>query len=763
MINIFNINYNMKANLLQLEKKITNFWNTVEVYNQILNKKRKKIILHDGPPYANGQVHLGHCLNKILKDTIIKKINLLNFKTSYYPGWDCHGIPIELEVKKTITTKIKNLHFRRYAFKQINKQLFIFKQLGMLYDWQKYYKTMSFKIEYKTVNFFKKILKKKMIFLKKNLSSWCSRCKTTLSIYETTKKLKVKKFYLFLYKRLLLFKDNNKAIKKIILKHNNYFYLTKHKKKHYFILKSQKKLFLNIRLLKKISINYYKTKFKKIIIKNFNYIITKPHIVFKKNFINKTKNITACWRHKQEILKRKKQQWFLKINFKSKIINKVKKKINFFPKRGKNEFIKYIKSKPDWNISRKKKWGTVIPLVLNKKNKKIYFFKKAFKFLKKYGVDFWGKIKFKKKLLKLNYTLDVWFDSGVTHFTVVKNSIPKICVEGKDQYRGWFNSSLITKYILYKNIFCKNIVTHGFVLNKFGEKMSKSLNNYTQAPLIIKKYGSELLRFFFISVNYFKDIKFSEEKMNNITNVYKKLRFIIRFMLSNTIDFTKKKKKISLEEIDKYFLNMFYKKIKKCVLYDLKFEYFNSFKIIKDFCFNELNLYFEINKERLYILNKNSHKRLSCQKTIKFLLKNILIYFSPYLSFTCEEAWNRKQSIFLSKYKKFKQLKVKIKSIFWKRLFVIRGQLFIFFEKHQIKTNNILLIIKKEKALKKIPKYYLKKILKVTKIKIKKIKNKFKIFFLNYLKCSLCWNYFKNIYNGFCNYCNEKKNIKKKN
>ncbi|MGX7589422.1 class I tRNA ligase family protein [Candidatus Vidania fulgoroideorum] len=832
MINIYKTNYNMKGNLKKIEKKISKYWIKKKIYKNIINSNRKKIILHDGPPYANGNLHLGHILNKILKDSILKKINFLGFKVFFLPGFDCHGIPIEIIMKKK--KKKKYIDFRKFVKNQIINQIKIFKKIGMLYDWKNFYKTMSFNTEYKTIKALKKIFYKKYIIKKKKNINWCNLCNSSLSYYEINNIKKKKGFYLHNFNKLIIFLRTKKKIKKIKIKRTNFFYIINYKKKFFFIINKQKKFFKNLLYKKKVSIKYYKRISKKISIssnfiliknkkniknKNFNkliiflrtkkkikkikikrtnffyiinykkkffFIINKQKKFFKnllykkkvsikyykriskkisissnfiliknkKNIKNKKKKkkitkIQVCWRHKKEIKIKKKKQWFIKIDFKNNL-NKIIKKIKFFPFYGKNEFLKYIFNKPIWNISRKKKWGTTIPFIINKKDNKIYFFKNI-KIFKKYGIDIWSKIKPKKNFKKINETLDVWFDSGVTHYSII-NKKTDFYVEGRDQFRGWFNSSLITSYLINKDTCYKNLIIHGFVLDEKGKKLSKSKGNYVDPDLLIEKHSAEIIRLYFLSNNYFKNINFSENKIINTKNIYKKIRYIIKFITNNTINI-KKKKKNKYYEIDKYIINLLIEKIKLCFKYDNKFEYFNSFNVMKNFCFKEINNYIEIVKERLYLYKINSPKRISCQKTLKYILKNILIFLSPYISYTCEESWNRKNSIFFYKYKKMRKLKTNIKFKSWNFLFKIKKKYFIFLKKKNIKNNlPIYLKLKKNNHLKKIPKIYIKKILKVCKIKFSKKKN-FSIKILNYFKCKRCWNYFKKINFEYCKKC----------
>ncbi|MGX7586146.1 class I tRNA ligase family protein [Candidatus Vidania fulgoroideorum] len=753
----------MKANLIILEKKLNNYWKKENFYKKIVeDKSRKKFILHDGPPYANGKVHFGHILNKIIKDVTMKKKNMFGYRSVYLPGWDCHGTPIELKVSK----KNKGLiNYRKYAASQINEQKKVFKKIGMIYTWKKYYKTMSFDYESKEIKFFMKLYKKKIIKRKKKIVNWCYNCNSSLSEFEIEKSNLSHKYFLvkILVKGVffIFVSKYNKLNYKIIgisINFNEVLFLSKFSNKKYYILKSQKKFFKDINILKKININIFKNDNRVIIDKN------KTDILYSNKKKNKNRNkkkkikikgFDVCWRHKCIIYRTILTHWFIKMKFKKDFYKNLNK-IKFFPKNSKEILKKYLKDRPDWNITRQKKWG--VPICLVYKKNKVYSLRGITNLVKKYGITVWNNIKLNKKYKKSNDTLDVWFDSGITHYTVLRNK--KLCkynkfpadvlIEGVDQNRGWFNSSIITSYLYNKKNCTKNIVTHGFVVDEKGNKMSKSLGNYIDVNKIINKYGVEIIRLYLMSNNFFKNIQFSVKKIEESQNMYRKIRYIIRFMINNTIDF--KKCNSDYEEIDLYIVNELIKLIKKVKFYDKKYEFFNSFKAIKEFCFSKLsNIYFEIVKDRLYLSEINSNTRRICQKVILKILKNLLIILSPYLSYTCEEAWilRNKGSIFLQRLNK---IKIKKSKNNWKKILKLRKKIL----KKKTKFNNEALMlyfyIKKIKLKDKeilklfgVSKY---KILsdKKKKIRIKKLKN--------YKKCIRCWNFYKNI-KIYCKECEE--------
>ncbi len=894
-INLPNNKFPMRGNLIKNEPKIIKKWNKYNIYKKININKKKKFIIHDGPPFANGKIHLGHALNKILKDIIIKHKVLNNYKIFYKPGWDCHGLPIELEIQKKYKKKLNNIKnlkkFKKkclkYVIKQINIQKKEFIKLGIFADWNNYYKTIDYKLISKTILIFKKLIKKKLIIIKKKPINWCINCKSSLSdleleykniknksIYITFKLKNKKKILLNLnikkkYKNIKLIIwtttpwtiPSNKAISinkkykySLIENNNNLYIIIKNKSK-----KICKILNINLKILKnikgKILINkkYYhpisnkifyiinnkyikknigtgivhlspnhgeedyeicnKNKIKgnniinkKGLFKNYKYIKNlknksiyegnkliiiklKKNILFKKTIIHK---IAICWRHKSNIIKRSTKQLFINLNknnLKKKILNNIKK-INWKPKWGYNKIKNMIKERPNWCISRQRFWGTPITLFINKKTNKIHpntnnLLKKISKKIKKYGPNYWLNVN-KKKLIKeykyykkIKYVLDVWFDSGSTIFTTNKFKKIDIIIEGHDQYRGWFMSSLIINTALNKKIKYKKIISHGFILDKNGNKMSKSSNNYIEPKKIINKYGSDIIRLWISSNKFYNNINISEEIIIRITDLYRKIRNTFKFIISNLNEYNINKKIKNINNIlliDKWIIYKANKYNKKINILFNKLKYHKIIKKINKF-FNYYlsSIYFNIIKDRKYIIKKNTKPVKSAQKTLLILFKIIIKWICPIIPFTSEEIWkifnnNKKNNSIFTKINKNKIIKInkkKTKKNIWNKLLIIKNKLNKIIEKKKkkkiIKTSletKIIIYINYNffKKIKKM-KSELKFFFITSKTKIKKINNKKKFYFnikckkYKGYKCSRCWNYVKYLKNNICKRC----------
>lgn len=897
----------MRGNLFKKESNILNYWNDNHLYKIIrkYKKNKKKFILHDGPPYANGKIHMGHVINKILKDIIIKFKGLEGFDAPYIPGWDCHGLPIEHKIEQIFnkSKNISNIKFqnicRKYAEKQILQQKNDFMRLGVLGDWNNYYCTMNSYLEANTIKLLGKLIKSGNIYNGKKPVYWCLNCNSTLSESEIEyiDKISVSINVLFpvieidKIKNLFNIKKNinvyaiiwtttpwtlfaNSAISVnsdylySLVEFNNKFFIIAEKLLFNFIKKNNIKKYKIINSVKGNKLKYilfknpiidinvpivtsnhidlksgtgivhiapghgpedyivgnkYNLEIKNIIdnygyykfsknkklngmyildVNNYviNLLILKKLILYKENYKH---SYPHCWRHKTPIIFRTTDQWFIKINNK-KIIKKIFKEIDkviWIPSWGKKNIKNMISKRPDWCISRQRKWGIPITLFLNKKTKELHpktliLIKKISKLIKIYGIKIWWYLSKKtllgkdyNKYLKIKDVLDVWFDSGCTYYTVVKNKMfynnkIDIYLEGLDQYRGWFMSSLIISVISKNRSPYNNVLSHGFITDSKGEKMSKSIGNIINPNLLIKKFGADIIRLWSSSIDYTKNMSISEENLNSTVDIYRKIRNTIRFLLSNLYDFNPKNI-VNYNDIlylDKWAIS-YTKKIQKLIIKNYKSYNFNLvIKNIMNFCSIKMSsFYLDIIKDRQYTLNKNNIARRSCQTTLYYIIESLVRWISPIISFTANEVWDyipgkRSKYIFTEEW--FNGLtKLNSKDIlnhnYWKKIILIRNEVnksiedirnIIDFKNSleldlKIYTNeknfNLLKILGKELKfifLTSSAKVFCNKNIKKNEKEIEIILTKSKG-----IKCLRCWHYFKkNKYkkSNYLNLCN---------
>lgn len=753
-INLPETKFSMKADLSNTENKILE--KNEHVYKENNNYK-KKFVMNDGPPYANGQIHMGHALNKIIKDFICKFKLLNGYNINFIPGWDCHGLPIELNVEKKIIKKDFNfrLECEKYANEQISIQKKDFIRLGITADWNAYYKTMHPNFEISVIKSLKKIIKKKKIYIGYKPNYWCFDCKSALAESELEYKEK-ESYSIYLYMQCLNIKKILKKfnIKKIgfivwtttpwtlpsneaIALNKNFKYIVfKHKKKAYIVSKllyktiKEKLKFKKTKIIKNINpISLKNVKIKHPVYNKISKIVFSNHvkndtgtgcvhiapaygdddyklgIKFKLNItntinengyfydnilyfenlyyedanikilelLNNRNNLICkekikhkyphCWRHKTPLIFRTTDQWFLNVTkktFKNKLFYLIKNYVSWMPKHGLNKMKKMFEDRLDWCISRQRLWGIPIFLFIDNNNKlhenTIKILIKSIKLIKKYGTNFWYTMNVfkifkvnKKKYKQIFDVLDVWFDSSCVYRYIINNKenifLPHdMCVEGTDQYRGWFQVSLINSIICFNSIPYKKILTHGFVLDEKNRKMSKSLNNVILPNDIIKKYGADVLRLWVASVNYTIDINISNEIINRICDTYRKLRNTIRFLLSN-LNKIETKKKIEINNnllfIDLWIIYYVYIIKQKIINYYYYNNFHKIYKTFYNFCIDKINVkYFDLIKDRLYTSNKHSYSIESSKHTFLYIIHNILKILSPILTFTTSEAWD---------------------------------------------------------------------------------------------------------------------------
>ncbi|CAA3704923.1 Isoleucine--tRNA ligase [Candidatus Portiera aleyrodidarum] len=767
-------------------------WKTSEVYKKLRKdrKRCKKFILHDGPPYANGKIHLGHAVNKILKDLIIKSKNLEGYDSCYAPGWDCHGLPIEQKIEKNkkgkkLTSKQIRKYSRKYAAKQIFSQKLDFIRLGILGDWDKAYCTMDFNNQAGIIRSLSLIVKKGYVFRGLKPVNWCFDCESALAEsevdylekktdtidvaflsidnYKLVKLFGVNKFiekpieaviwtttawsipanqalhlladciyvlvdvgdrFIILAENLvekclsrfklkgkIIAKTYGKDLEKIRFKHplhkidSFYNRITVIYLVNFIDLKTgtgiihsspsygeedfiafRNKLKSNENMLKLVKGNGF---YRKSLSLFGGKLIWKanPEIIEKLNnsILAKEKILHSymyCWRHKNPLIKRATSQWFIgmevgksKKSLRKKALKSIKK-VKFYPAYGKTRLQHMIYNRPDWCISRQRYWGVPIPFFVHKKTgllhkRTIEIINLMAKKVEKEGGEIWIKIKSNELIgdeaieyKKVNDILDVWFDSGTTHLHVLrglkKEDKADLYLEGLDQYRGWFHTSLITSAAIEGDAPYKELLSHGFTVDIKGRKMSKSIGNVISPQKIIKKYGADILRLWVVSNDYDSEMTMSEDIIKRISDSYRRIRNTTRFMLANLRGFVPNKNIIAPEKmlaLDRWALDrtaILQQKIKEAYK---TYRFIDIYQQIYLFCTRDMgSFYLEIIKDRQYTTQKNSLYRRSCQTVLYHIVEAMSRWLTPICPFTAEEIYEKlpkkryKSSILLENY-----------------------------------------------------------------------------------------------------------------
>ena len=792
-INLPKTAFSMKANLPIKEPELVEHWIKIDLYQKLRNdaKGKEKFILHDGPPYANGNIHMGTALNKILKD-IITKFHQMNGKDSVYvPGWDCHGLPIEWKIEEQYKKNKKNKNdvpineFRKecrdFASKWIDVHKKQFRRLGVIGDWENYYSTMSFDAEAQIVRELGKFLKEGSLYRGYKPVLWSTVEKTALADAEVEYKdhksdtiftgFRVKNTNLdkLLESEIIIWTTTpwtipanralayNKNFKYIIIKvedENDY------KNKQIVICEDLLKSVLEnckIKKYKKI-LSFYGKDFKGTICshpfseKGFEYdipmleaeFVTKedgtgivhcapshgpddfnlclknnikaeetvdddglytnyvPYFkgthIFKANKIiienlKKQKKLLAngelihsyphSWRSKAPLVHRATPQWFISMESHG-LRKKALKAISdtkFYPSKGKERLKSMIELRPDWCVSRQRVWGVPIPVFISKETNKVLIDDEVTEniaaIFEKEGADCWfdgdpqkflGSKYKSKNYQKLNDIVEVWFDSGSTHSYVLEKRKDlkwpaSMYLEGSDQHRGWFHSSLLESCGTRGRAPFEAILSHGFVVDGKGHKMSKSLGNSIAPEDILKKYGADILRIWVTASNYAEDLRIDHSILEQHAESYRKIRNTFRYLLGNLNDNSKDQDFNSLNlkqlpELEQYMLHQLYMLNES---FNKNFESYNFHTLYKDlliFCTVDLSaFYFDIRKDTLYCDPKNSDKRNGCIRVLQIILQSLLTWFAPILSFTTEEIFRliykeSKGSIHLKKFVK---------------------------------------------------------------------------------------------------------------
>ncbi len=775
-LNLPTTDFPMKADLPIREPNILKSWYEEKLY-EVIHKKssgRSKFILHDGPPYANGHIHMGHLLNKVLKDIIVKFETMRGKDAHYVPGWDCHGLPIEHQCLKDMGKRkdeVERVPFRKearkYAEKFVNIQREEFKRLAVFGDWDNPYLTMNYSYQASIAESFLKLFEDNYIEQRLKPVPWCFDCETALADAELEYEDKTDKAIYVSFPVDVTSGDAKTTSRYVAASFLVWTTtpwtlpanvgLAVHPELTYAFVKTEKQTFILAEdlvdvVLSKMGFRDFKildhkkgSELKgwqvkrpfegssKVIVADYvsstdgtGIVHIAPghgeedyrygHLenglpivspvdekgrftsefkpcegvhVFKANAqitqLLKEKGALLheedykhsyphCWRCKKPIIFRATPQWFLKIEengLRKKILDEIKNKITFIPDWGKNRIGSMVETRPDWCLSRQRYWGVPIPVISCTKCRTPFVKESHVKIVsvfEKEGADAWfarpaedflpsdfkcpkcGSHDFKKE----EDIIDVWFDSGVSHQAVLKKNpelgkLPcAMYLEGSDQHRGWFQSSLITATALEGKAPFERILTHGFIVDGEGKKMSKSSGNVTSPEKMMAVYGADILRLWVASCDYSQDIRLSEEILKHTAQAYVKFRNTFRNLLANLYDFDFEKHGLpleKLEKIDRWAIAKSSQLVKEVTDSYEKFHFHEVYKSVYHFVVVVLSsFYFDVLKDRLYTAGKDSQIRRSGQTALYHILNQLVKITAPLIPFTTDEVWRSRMT-----------------------------------------------------------------------------------------------------------------------
>ncbi|MEX0962440.1 MAG: isoleucine--tRNA ligase [Pseudohongiellaceae bacterium] len=791
-LNLPHTEFPMKANLAQREPGILQGWQKLDLYKRIQQKNsgKPKFVLHDGPPYANGELHLGHAINKSLKDFVVKAKSLNGFDAPYIPGWDCHGLPIEHNVEKKkgkAGQKISHAEFRKacrdYAAKQVDIQREGFIRLGVLGDWESPYLTMNFETEADIVRALGKIAEKGHLVKGYKPVYWSVVGASALAEaeveYQDKDSFAIDVRFAPQHRESFLAKFSvvNKAAVPAELPISIVIWTTTpwtlpsnqavclHPELDYALVSCELDQGAELLVLAKdmvadIMARYQCESFEIVAEANGaqleNQVLQHPFVdrevpvilgehvttetgtgavhtapdhgvddfnvgaaygigtlnlvdengvftqaagdfaaahVYKvdEGIIAKLREMKAlvalekithsyahCWRTKTPLIYRATPQWFISMSEQDLLGKSLAavEKVKWIPNWGKARIELMLKGSPDWCISRQRTWGVPITLFVNKDTQALHpntseLIEQVAQRIEKKGIEAWFELDTEELLgtdaanyEKVTDTLDVWFDSGVSHYSVIAKrdelSYPAdLYLEGSDQHRGWFQSSLKTAVAMNDTAPYKEVLTHGFFVDADGKKMSKSLGNTVAPDLIFKQYGADILRLWVAATDYRGEMTVSDEIFKRVADSYRRIRNTARFMLSNLNGFEPETDQVSAAEmiaVD-YWITRQCQLLQKEVIehYD-SYNFLNVYQKIHNFCVVELGgFYLDVIKDRQYTTQADSLARRSTQTALYHILEIFSRLIAPILSFTADEIWQnipgaRQESVFLSNF-----------------------------------------------------------------------------------------------------------------
>ena len=769
-INLPHTDFAMKAGLPQREPQILKQWQQLDIYHALQNQRKDapKYVLHDGPPYANGNIHIGHSVNKILKDVIVKSRNLSGMNAPYVPGWDCHGLPIELEVEKKhgkagqkLDKKAFREKCREFANKQIDKQKEDFIRLGIQGDWENPYTTMAYETEANIVRALAKIVEAGHLYHGLMPVYWCPLCGSALAEAEVEYQDKVSpaidvKFAV--HDPV----DLEKRIGSKVGKANVVIWTTTpwtlpaneavslHPELEYVLVEvsSGEQLILVEPLMQSALERYGLAEGSKVITrfkgdlldelqlqhpfydktvpvilgehvttdagtgavhtapahgqedfdvgKSYGLPVNNPvgsngvfldstelfagQFVFKANpnivEVLQEKGVLLkheelehsyphCWRHKTPVIYRATAQWFIGMGhlkgdkaLRKQAMSSIDN-VQWLPDWGKARIQGMIENRPDWCVSRQRNWGVPITIYLHKETGEMHpdtpwLMEKVAQKIEQQGIQAWFDLDDAELLGaevdnydKVTDTLDVWFDSGVTHDSVLdaRDNLSRpadLYLEGSDQHRGWFQSSLLSSVAMTGDAPYKTVLTHGFTVDKNGKKMSKSLGNVVAPQQVINSLGADVLRLWVAATDYRTEMTISDEILKRTSDSYRRIRNTARYLLGNLNGF-KASQALAYDDmlsLDKWAVRLTAKLQKEIQEAYENYQFHHIYQRLHQFCVVEMGgFYLDILKDRLYTMPKQSRGRLSAQTAMQHILESLVRWLAPILSFTAEEIW----------------------------------------------------------------------------------------------------------------------------
>ena len=787
-LNLPDTPFPMRGDLAKREPGWIKQWQEKRLYERIRERAagRPKFVLHDGPPYANGDIHIGHAVNKILKDIIVKAKTLDGFDAPYVPGWDCHGLPIELVVEKTHGKHIPPARFRElcreYAASQVERQRADFIRLGVLGDWDRPYLTMDYRFEADIMRELAKIQANGYLYLGAKPVHWCVDCGSALAEAEVEYEDKTSPAIdvafpvsdcVDLGRRLGLAASGDCPAYAVIWTTTPWTLpanqaVAVHPDFVYDLVRTPKGVLILARDLAEAAIERYGLETVEVmaqvtgraleglklkhpfhdrevpvILADFVSLDTGVGLVHiapghgHDDFVVGTRYglevanpvgddgrfyadtplvgglsvwdgnkrvieiLTAnghllaqastrhsyphCWRHKTPIIFRATRQWFIGMDSRSQLTGdggqtaptlrelamQAVAETRFYPEWGRARLEAMMKNRPDWCVSRQRNWGVPIPLFVHKTTGELHprtpeLIEAVARRVEQAGIEAWFSLD-PAELLgpeaehyeKMKDTLDVWFDSGVTHACLLKEREglkhpADLYLEGSDQHRGWFQSSLLTGCATDGHAPYAALLTHGFVVDGQGHKMSKSRGNVVAPQKVSDTLGAEILRLWVASTDYAGELSISDEILKRVVEAYRRMRNTLRFLLANTADFDPTRDALPLAEwltIDRYALALT-RRLQTETLADYRaYSFHTAIQRLHNFCSEDLGaFYLDVLKDRLYTTAAASRARRAAQTALWHILQTLTRLIAPVLSFTAEEIWSligRSESVFL--------------------------------------------------------------------------------------------------------------------